>query len=212
VPSQTGKSQRKAAASGGGVLVLSRSASPKGLPPRIVDSGSLPTVKRWRRCAVGDNTSLAFSRPHRRRPLNPSADEQLIEVLFAAPSRMENGPVVEEAEEVFEISFEFLLGEHVIRRIPDYAVKSRRAFLDPILVLDLSVSANEAEEYFGELDLPMKETKVWALGQSLDLGDQVPLGVIVQRGIEALPIGQVQVFAVLDQVRGLREAEVLGDQ
>ena len=65
--------------------------------------------------------------------------------------------------------------------IAHHAVEARRAFLDPVLVLDLPfVGVDEAEEHFGELDLPVEEAAVGTLGQRLDLGDQLPLLVVLR--------------------------------
>ena len=135
---------------------------------------------KWHGDDVAESSALA-------KDMDSPADEQLVEVLLAPASRLENRRVIEEAEEFIEVGFEFFLRKHVIRRIPHHAVEPRRAVLHPVLVPDLPlVGVDEVEEHFGEFDLPVEEAAIRSLGQGLDLGDQASLLVVLQRGVEAL--------------------------
>src|SRR4051794_21951035 len=67
--SQAGKSIRKAACSGGGVLVLSLRASRASFfPSPLSHRGSDCVTKEWRACASGERQSLALSWPQSLRP------------------------------------------------------------------------------------------------------------------------------------------------
>src|SRR5262249_5004791 len=107
--------------------------------------------------------------------MHATADEELVEVLLASRSGVKDRLFPEVAQQFIEMSFKLLSGKHVIRRIPHHAIEACRAFLDLVLVPDLPlVGVDEAEEHFGELDLPMEETPVGTLRQPFDLRDQSP--------------------------------------
>ena len=174
----------------------------------FADADRLFIAQQWHRNDVAEPSALPED-------MDAPADEQLVEVLLAAGSGLENRLASRSSRGFPRGRFQAPSPPARRKAGCPRPVEARRALLDPVLVLDLPlVGVHEPEEHFRELDLPMEEAAIGTLGQRLDLRDQPTFFFSAQGFQEAIRgrSGQCQSGVGENGVGGFGKGEVASDQ